>query len=68
MSDGTNYENPSAHELPVYAPVIENSDSEDIFLKGPLHDMLLEGNFNKVPLLTGITSEENTGIFSNRYL
>lgn len=48
---------------PLYGPIIENIDEEHNFVEEPLHDNFLYGNFNKVPLLIGISSEEILGRF-----
>lgn len=43
----------------VWRPVIERSDLPNAYLTGLTHENLLNGNFQRVPLLTGITSEES---------
>nr|WCC58151.1 carboxylesterase [Pharsalia antennata] len=43
-----------------FAPVIEN-DHEDAFITERMYGSLEKGNFNKVPLVVGMTSEEGIG-------
>ncbi|CAH1183790.1 unnamed protein product [Phaedon cochleariae] len=46
----------------LWGPVIEDPSDPNAFLSGPMHDDVVKGKMNKVPLLTGITYEEFTGI------
>lgn len=41
-----------------WRPVIEDSSWPNAYITGAMYEDFSEGNFNKVPLLTGITSEE----------
>ncbi|XP_072396020.1 para-nitrobenzyl esterase-like isoform X1 [Diabrotica undecimpunctata] len=41
-----------------FKPVIEN-DNDDAFITEPMHDDVLEGHFNLVPILIGFNSEES---------
>lgn len=38
--------------------VVEDNSNPNAFIQGPMHQSYLDGNFNKVPMLTGYTSQE----------
>ncbi|XP_056645620.1 juvenile hormone esterase-like isoform X1 [Diorhabda sublineata] len=44
--------------LAIWLPVIEDPTFPNSFITEPMVDSLLSGNYNKVPLMTGTTSEE----------
>ncbi|CAG9827313.1 unnamed protein product [Diabrotica balteata] len=42
-----------------FKPVLENELNEDAFITGPMHEAVLNGDFNLVPILIGLNSEES---------
>ncbi|XP_072386232.1 juvenile hormone esterase-like [Diabrotica undecimpunctata] len=42
-----------------FKPVLEDESNEDAFITGPMHDAVLNGHFNLVPILIGLNSEES---------
>lgn len=49
-----------------FAPVIEG-DHEDAFITERMYESLEKGNFNKVPLMLGMMSEEAVGQAGGKY-
>ncbi|XP_060531567.1 uncharacterized protein LOC132705150 [Cylas formicarius] len=47
-----------------YAPVIE-IEHPDAFLSGRMYELFESGNFNKVPVIIGINSDESLGLLEN---
>lgn len=47
----------SVDEVRAYCPVVENPNPEAFLTEHPL-DLLLSGNYNKVPIMIGYTSHE----------
>lgn len=42
----------------VWLPVVENANVPGAVITAPMHESLIAGNFNRVPILTGYNSEE----------
>ncbi|XP_056642017.1 cocaine esterase-like isoform X1 [Diorhabda sublineata] len=46
----------------VWLPVVENSKDEDIVIPMPMHQAFLDGQFIKIPMIAGFTSDEAVGV------
>lgn len=49
-----------------FAPIIEH-EHEGAFITDSMYEKIKNGNFNKVPLVMGLNSEESLGMTQSKY-